>query len=60
MNSDFWSFSFLVCLKGAATVIAINKDPKAPIFGVAQYGIVADLFKIVPVLKDKVKELRKS
>jgi electron transfer flavoprotein alpha subunit len=47
-------------MKGAGTVIAINKDPKAPIFGVANYGIVADLFKFVPVLKERLKELKQK
>lgn len=54
------TFQHIAGMKGAGTVIAINKDPKAPIFSIAHYGIVADLFKIVPVLKDKIKRLRKS
>lgn len=52
------AFQHLAGIKGSPFLIAINKNPKAPIFQVADVGIVDDILEFLPVLTEKVRELR--
>ena len=52
------AFQHVMGMRGSETIIAINKDNNAPIFSIADYGIVDDLFKVMPVLSTKIKEMK--
>ncbi len=52
------AFQHVTAMQGSETIIAINKDARAPIFGVADYGIVDDFQNVIPILKEKTKGMK--
>jgi electron transfer flavoprotein alpha subunit len=52
------TFQHMGGIKGSPVIIAINKDKNAPIFRIANYGIVDDLLKVVPIIDKKIREIK--
>jgi electron transfer flavoprotein alpha subunit len=52
------AFQHVTAMQGSETIIAINKDPGAPIFSVADYGIVDDFQNVIPVLREKMRDMK--
>jgi electron transfer flavoprotein alpha subunit len=52
------AFQHVTAMQNSETIIAINKDPRAPIFGVADYGIVDDFQNVIPILIEKAKKMK--
>ena len=48
----------VVGMKGARTIVAVNKDQNAPIFEIADYGIVADIFEVMPALTEALEKAK--
>ena len=52
------AFQHMVGLRGSNMIVAINRDTKAPIFADANYGIVDDILKVVPILTQRINDLK--